>query len=252
MVETARAEPAAAGAPPAGDARLAIRPVVRHKLHEEVATALRDLITAGRLRPGDALPPERDLAKQFGVSRATVREALRVLQLWGLVDARQGGGNYVREPSVEHVVGPLATIIQHNRGLRDELLDARAIFEPAICRLAAERCTDADLAHLAAILDRQAERVERGEVAVEEDSAFHLALARATGNRIVVHVVQTINDLLLESRLRALQAPDRPRRSLAGHRRVLAALQAHDPAAAHQAMREHIAEIAETLTGVGD
>jgi len=226
---------------------LEIQPVRRRKLHEQVAESLRTLVTEGKLKPGDALPPERDLAKQFGVSRVTVREALRVLQMWGLVEARHGGGNFVREISLEHVVGPLAAIIQHNRGLRDELLDARSIFEPAICRLAAERCTDQDLARIEAILERQTQRVDRGELAVEEDSEFHLALAEATGNRIVVHVIQTINDLLLESRLRSLKTPERPRRSLEGHRRILAALRARDGNAARQAMHAHIAEIAATL-----
>ncbi len=226
---------------------LEIRPVSRRKLHEQVAESLRTLVTEGKLKPGDALPPERDLARQFRVSRVTVREALRVLQMWGLVEARHGGGNFVREMSLEHVVGPLAAIIQHNRGLRDELLDARSIFEPAICRLAAERCTEQDLARIEAILEQQIQRVNRGELAVEEDSEFHLALAEATGNRVVVQVIQTINDLLLESRLRSLKTPERPQRSLEGHRRIVAALRARDANAARQAMQAHIDEIAETL-----
>src|SRR5581483_4593736 len=118
-------------------------------------------------------------------------------------------------------------------------------FEPAIARLAASQATAQDLADLEAILARQSERVGRGEPAVEEDSEFHLALA--TGNRVVVHVVQTINDLLLESRLRSLQAADRPRRSLEGHRRIVAALRRRDPEAARDAMLGHLQEIAATL-----
>jgi GntR family transcriptional repressor for pyruvate dehydrogenase complex len=228
---------------------LDIQPVKRSKLHEQVAESLRALIADGQLRPGDALPPERDLAARFGVSRVTVREALRFLQILGLVEARQGGGNYVAELSLESIVGPLSTVIQHHRALRGELMDARIVFEPAICRLAAQRRGPADLAALEAILERQSARVERGELAVEEDSEFHLRLAWATGNRVVVHVVQTINDLLLESRTRSLGAPDRPRRSLDGHRRVLAAVRARDAEAARQAMVAHLEEIAETLAG---
>src|SRR5438093_3811690 len=155
---------------------LDIQPVKRSKLHEQVAESLRALIEEGQLKPGDALPPERDLATRFGVSRVTVREALRVLQMLGLVEARQGGGNYVAELSIERIVGPLSAVIQHHRALRGELMDARTVFEPAICRLAAQRRGEADLASLEAILTRQASRVERGELAVEEDSEFHLAL----------------------------------------------------------------------------
>ena len=224
-----------------------IQPVRRQRLHQQVAESLRQLIAEGRLRPGDALPPERDLAVRFGVSRVTVREALRELQLLGLVETRQGGGNYVAELSLENVLGPLSLVIQHHGSLRTELMDARAVFEPAIASLAASQATAQDLADLEAILARQSERVGRGEPAVEEDSEFHLALARATGNRVVVHVVQTINDLLLESRLRSLQAADRPRRSLEGHRRIVAALRRRDPEAARDAMLGHLQEIAATL-----
>jgi GntR family transcriptional repressor for pyruvate dehydrogenase complex len=224
-----------------------IQPVTRRALHRQVAEMLRRLILEGKLRRGDLLPPERELAKQFGVSRATVREALRELQLWGLVEARQGGGNYVGAPSIEHIVGPLSTIIQRNRSLQDELLDARYIFEPSVCWLAAQRRTEDDLAAIEAIVERQRRRVEQGELAVEEDSAFHLAIAEATHNRIVPQVIQTINDLLFESRLRSLRTPDRPQRSLEGHLRIVAALRAGDAEAARQAMGDHITEIGAIL-----
>lgn len=230
---------------------LDIQRVTRRALHQEVAEALRELILAGKLRRGDALPPERELATQFGVSRATVREALRALQLWGLVEARRGGGNFVSLPSLDHIVAPLSTILQHNRALQDELLDARFVFEPEVCWLAAQRRTAADLAAIEAIIARQSQRVEQGELAVEEDSAFHLALAEATHNRVIPQLIQTINDLLLESRLRSLRTPDRPRRSLEGHLRILAALRAGDAEAARQAMRDHITEIAASLRAAG-
>jgi GntR family transcriptional regulator, transcriptional repressor for pyruvate dehydrogenase complex len=226
---------------------LDIRPITRRALHQQVAESLRDLIFEGKFQRGDALPPERELSKQFGVSRATVREALRVLQMWGLVEARQGGGNYVCAPSIEHIISPLSTIIQQNRQLQDELMDARLIFEPAVCWLAAQRRTESDLAAIEAILERQRRRVELGELPVEEDSAFHLALAQATHNQVVPLLIQAINDLLIESRLRTLRTPDRPRRSLEGHLRIAAALGAGDAETARQAMRDHIAEIAAIL-----
>ena len=230
---------------------LDIQRVTRRALHQQVAESLRELILAGKLQRGDALPPERELAERFGVSRATVREALRVLQLWGLIETRRGGGNYVSLPSLEHIVAPLSTILQHNRALQDELLDARLVFEPSVCWLAAQRRTAEDLAAIEAIIERQARRVEQGELAVEEDSAFHLALAEATHNRVIPRLIQTINDLLLESRLRSLRTPDRPHRSLEGHLRILAALRAGDAEAARQAMCDHIAEIAESQRAAG-
>lgn len=226
---------------------LEIQPVKRRKLHEHVAETIRNLMLEGKLNPGDALPPERDLARQFDVSRVTIREAVRTLQLWGLIETRHGGGNYVSVPSIERMVEPLSAVIQSNPALQTELLDARGVFEPAICRLAAERCTPDDLETLQTILARQAERVARGELAVEEDCDFHLALARASRNRVVVQVIQMINDLLLESRLRSLRTPDRPRRSLEGHQHILAALRLNDADAACQAMQHHIEGIGRSL-----
>jgi GntR family transcriptional repressor for pyruvate dehydrogenase complex len=224
-----------------------VQPITRRALHQQIAESLRDLIIAGTIQCGEALPPERALAQQFGVSRATVREALRALQMWGLVEARQGGGNYVCVPSIERITTPLSTILQHNRQLQDELMDARLILEPAICWLAAQRRTECDLNTIEAILTRQRRRVEQGDVAVEEDSAFHLALAEATHNQVLPRLIATINDLLLESRLRSLRTPDRPRRSLDGHLRIAAALRAGDADAARQAMHDHVTEIATIL-----
>lgn len=224
-----------------------VQPIIRRALHQQVAESLRELIIEEKIQRGQALPPERELARQFGVSRATVREALRTLHMWGLVEARQGGGNYVCVPSIEHITTPLSTIIQHNRQLQDELMDARGIFEPAVCWLAAQRRTESDLAAIEAILERQRRRVEQGELAVEEDTAFHLALAEATHNQVVPRLIATINDLLLESRLRSLRTPDRPRRSLEGHLRIAAALRAGDADTARQAMYDHITAIATIL-----
>src|SRR5262249_54415252 len=224
-----------------------VQPITRRALHQQIAESLRDLILAGTIQRGDALPPERALAKQFGVSRATVREAMRALQMWGLVEARQGGGNYVRVPSIERITTPLSTILQHSRQLQDELMDARLLFEPAVCWLAAQRRTERDLTVIEAILTRQRRRVEQGDVAVEEDTAFHLALAEATQNQVLPRLIATINDLLLESRLRSLRTPDRPHRSLAGHLRIVAALRAGDAGAGRQAMHDHIPEIATIL-----
>src|SRR5215467_7825529 len=148
---------------PADDWIAHVQPITRRALHEQIAESLRDLIITGTIQRGNALPPERVLAKQFGVSRATVREALRALQMWGLVEARQGGGNYVCVPSIERITTPLSTILQHNRQLQDELMDARLIFEPAVCWLAAQRRTEGDLNVIEAILTRQRRRVEQGD-----------------------------------------------------------------------------------------
>src|SRR5215217_322795 len=132
-----------------------IEPIRRVKLYEEVASRTRDLIVSGELKPGQALPSERKLAEQFRVGRTVIREAIRQLEVSGLVESRHGGGNYVREVTVEHLVAPIATVLNGMVHLREELVDARLLFEPQMARAAATRATPEDLRGLEDIIRRQ-------------------------------------------------------------------------------------------------
>src|ERR687893_269082 len=147
-----------------------IEPIRRVKLYEEVASRTRDLIVSGELRPGQALPSERKLAEQFKVGRAVIREAIRRLEMSGLVESRHGGGNYVREITVEHLVAPIATVLNDMGHLREELMDARLFFEPQIARAAAVRATPEDLRLLEDVIRRQEESTTSGQLGAEEDA----------------------------------------------------------------------------------
>src|SRR5215216_5736883 len=133
----------------------AIEPIRRVKLYEEVAARIRDLIASGELNPGQALPSERKLAEQFKVGRAVIREAIRQLEVSGLVESRHGGGNYVREITVEHLVAPIASVLNGMSHLREELMDARLFFEPQIAREVAICATPEDLRQLEEVIRRQ-------------------------------------------------------------------------------------------------
>jgi len=224
-------------------------PVKRTKVYAEVAAQIHRLIGDGRLRPGDRLPPERDLAEMFGVSRTSVRDAIRVLEVRGLVEPRHGEGTIVRQVSIDAIVAPLADAIAASRDLTADLFDMRKMLEPPLARAAALRATPEDLEALAAIISRQAERTRAGEIAIAEDTAFHYRIASAAKNQVVMRVIDVVMDLLRESRTRSLQGPGRADRSLAGHRRILAAIQAQDPEGAAEAMRSHIEEIEAVLAG---
>ena len=150
-----------------------IEPIRRVKLYEEVASRTRDLIVSGELRPGQALPSERKLAEQFKVGRAVIREAIRRLEVSGLVESRHGGGNYVREVTVEHLVAPIATVLNDMGHLREELMDARLFFEPQIAREAAKSATPEDLRQLEDVIRRQEDRTRDGQATAEEDAEFH-------------------------------------------------------------------------------
>ncbi len=226
------------------------QPVRRTRVYEAVAAQIQKQLAEGTLRPGDRLPAERDLAEAFGVSRASVRDAIRVLELAGLVVPRQGEGTVVRALTLDSVVSPLASVLLRRKDLLADLLDARLIIEPALASRAAEHANAEDVAAMEEILTRQGAKVAAGDVAVDEDTAFHYRLATAARNQVILKVMDVLMDLLREGRARSLQVRGRPRRSLDGHRRILAAVKRRDPSAAAQAMTQHLEEIGEILQGM--
>jgi GntR family transcriptional regulator, transcriptional repressor for pyruvate dehydrogenase complex len=225
----------------------AIVPIRRVKLYEEVAARIRSLIASGELGPGQALPSERKLAEQFRVGRTVIREAIRQLEVSGLVESRHGGGNYVREVTVEHLVAPIATVLNGMVHLREELVDARLLFEPQMARAAAARATPEDLRGLEDIIRRQEERVANGRSGAEEDAEFHDLLARATRNTVVERIMEVIDGLLEDSQARLFRSVERSEISLEGNRRILEAVLRHDQEAAQEAMVEHLGDIAHNL-----
>ena len=221
--------------------------VRKTKLYEQVVKQIQRLIVEELLKPGDKLPPERELAELFQVSRSSVRDAIRTLELMGLVEPRQGEGTVVRDGSAGSAVNPLFTMLVRKREMVSELLDVRKMLEPPLAARAAAHASAEDIAYLEDILRRQGEKVCRGELAIEEDSEFHYTIARAAKNSVVLKVLDVLMDLLRESRERTLQVEGRLQRSFAGHRRILQAIQRHDAAAAEAAMHQHVEEIEELI-----
>jgi len=215
--------------------------------YEQVAEQIQSLIASGALRPGDRLPNERELAAKFGVGRSSLRDAIRTLEVMGIVESRHGSGTVVRDLSTDSLVVPLASVLAQKRGLVAELLDVRRMVEPALAARAAANATEEELAHLEDIVRRQTEKVRRGEPSIEEDSEFHYAIALAARNSVVLRVLDVLMDLLRESRARSLQVPGRPERSCAGHRRILRAIKRRDGSAAEAAVRKHLKEIEEIV-----
>jgi GntR family transcriptional repressor for pyruvate dehydrogenase complex len=218
----------------------------RNKVYEEVARRLEQLITE-RMKPGDMLPPERELAESFGVSRSSIRDAIRRLELVGMVEPRQGAGTIVRETSADRLINPLTSVLVQKRKLVVELLDVRKMLEPPLAARAASHASGVDVAEMEDLLRRQEEKLQRGEPAIEEDAEFHYTIALASDNSVVLKVVDVLMDLLRETRERAWQVEGRPQKSIAGHRRILAAIKRHDAVTAELAMRRHIEEVSEIV-----
>jgi GntR family transcriptional repressor for pyruvate dehydrogenase complex len=224
-----------------------MEPIKKTRIAEEIANRVRTLIMGGTFKPGQPLPSERVLSQRFGVSRGSVRDAFRRLEMIGLLETRHGQGTFPKELSVGNLVTPLASVLTYSRDLQDELMDVRQMFEPAVARVAATRVTDEEIAELERILLAQQRKVRTGQSAIGEDTAFHSALAHATHNRIVVLIMETLNDLLIESRKLTLHQRGRPLRSIRGHEAVVAALRGRDPEGAARAMHDHIDLIGELL-----
>jgi GntR family transcriptional repressor for pyruvate dehydrogenase complex len=220
--------------------------VRRNKVYEEVAKQIERLILK-KLKPGDKLPSERELAEILQVSRSSIRDAIRSLELVGLVEPRQGAGTIVRERSAESSVNPFTDTLKRRQELVTELLDFRKMLEPPLAARAATHASAEDISEMEEILQRQEEKQDQGNVAIAEDAEFHYSIALASGNSVVLKVIDTLMDLLRETRENSLQVLGRSQKSLAGHRRILAAIKRHDAEAAKAAMRRHIEDVEEIV-----
>ncbi|MFI8791878.1 FadR/GntR family transcriptional regulator [Streptomyces sp. NPDC055105] len=220
----------------------ALRPMTaRPRLYEQVLDRLRAYVTEGGLRAGDRLPPERDLAARLGVSRASVKQAIVVLEVQGLVEARHGGGTYLMRDSLDPE--PVEHMVERRRRLPD-VLEAREALETKLAELAAERRTDEDLSALHTALDRMAADIEEGGHGVEGDRLFHAAVTAAAHSALLAEFMRSIADQVTESRTESLRQPRRPARSLAQHRAILEAIETGRPAQAAAAMRRHVRTVA--------
>ncbi|MFC9610967.1 FadR/GntR family transcriptional regulator [Streptomyces sp. NPDC056938] len=220
----------------------ALRPMTaRPRLYEQVLDRLRAYVAEGGLRAGDRLPPERDLAARLGVSRASVKQAIVVLEVQGLVEARHGGGTYLMRDSLDPE--PVEHMVERRRRLPD-VLEAREALETKLAELAAERRTDEDLSALNTALDRMAADIEEGGHGVEGDRLFHAAVTAAAHSALLAEFMRSIADQVTESRTESLRQPRRPARSLAQHRAILEAIGTGRPAQAAAAMRRHVRTVA--------
>jgi GntR family transcriptional regulator, transcriptional repressor for pyruvate dehydrogenase complex len=229
-----------------------LEPVRNTRIYEEIVRQIRLLITDGHLKSGDRLPPERDLAERFRVSRASVREAMRALESRGLIGIRPGEGAFVREVSVEALIEPLALVILTQRETIADLYEARRLLEPPIAGLAARRASPDEVADMVRILDEQGAEVGAGRTGLAQDAAFHAALAHSTHNRAITRIVTTLMDLLAQSREESLSHPGRPVRSHGDHRHILAAVEARDFRRAERAMLAHLVGVERLVVGRDD
>ena len=226
-----------------------IQLVEPQRLYEQVAEQIGGLIQAGEFRVGERLPPERELAKQLGVSRPVVREAMIALEIAGLVDVRGGAGTFVARARAD--AGSLrATVADPGPGPFD-LIAARQMLEGEIAFAAASKVTAARLQALAEAIEQMRSDIEAGRDTRASDRLFHVRVAEVTGNAVLsglvdglwAHMLAPMFDVL--GRHAGLRGEDRM--TIADHERIVEALGRRDAEAARAAMRTHLAHVEEIL-----
>ncbi|MBL0779863.1 MULTISPECIES: FadR/GntR family transcriptional regulator [Streptomyces] len=219
----------------------ALRPMGRTRLYEQVLERLRAYAAEHRLAAGDRLPAERDLAQRLGVSRASVKQAVVVLEVQGLVETRHGGGTYLLRDTLDHE--PVERLVERRRRLPD-VLEAREALETKLAELAAGRRTETDLTALRAALSHMAEEIASGGHGEEGDRLFHAAVTEAGHSPLLAEFMASLTDQITESRRESLRQPGRPDRSLAQHHAILDAIEAGEAKRAAAAMRRHVRTVA--------
>jgi len=216
--------------------------VTRPRLYEQVAQQILDWVRESGLQVGDRLPPERELATRLGVSRATVSQALVAMEVVGVVAVRHGDGAVLVESSGTSKV--VEALRRHAQRLPD-IIEAREALESKLAGLAAVRRTEEDLTRIDEALAVMADDIEAGGRGVEGDELFHAAVTTAGHSALLQRLMGEISDLVRETRIESLSQPDRPAESLAGHRRIAAAIRDRDAAGAAAAMTDHVERVSD-------
>ncbi|KLU63236.1 HTH-type transcriptional regulator LutR [Peptococcaceae bacterium CEB3] len=228
---------------------LELKPIKTRKIYEEIAEQLRKLVAGGKLKPGDRLPSERELAERLQVSRASVREALSALEMMGLVEVRSGEGTYVRHVNMDSVVAPLAWVLALEKDTVEQLMEVRKILETQAVRLAAERAEEPEIREMSEALEIMRQDLETGELGEVADHRFHFAITQATHNQILVRIMNSISDTMHEtlkiSRRKMFSSKPMLEKLYHEHAGIWEAVRERDPAKASQRMLDHLIGVEE-------
>jgi GntR family transcriptional regulator, transcriptional repressor for pyruvate dehydrogenase complex len=228
--------------PPAG----VFRPVPSGRTSDGIVQQLRALIRTGELPIGARLPAERDLCDQLGVSRLSLREALRVLESSGLIEVRMGarGGAFVTAPTARRAGEGITDLLSTSGLSAADVTEARTVFELGIVPIVADRATPADLAELRALCDEAEHARDHGTYTVAMSFGFHLRVATASHNPAVGMIMQSFREAILMS---MQQARHEGTQGVEEHRAFVDAVQAGDPELARRIMADHLRRTADAV-----
>jgi GntR family transcriptional repressor for pyruvate dehydrogenase complex len=221
--------------------------VERTFLAQEIAQKFLRLLQEGELEAGEKLPRERELASLLGVGRASLREALRALQLMNVIEVRPGEGIYVSSLRAEQLAEPLRLLLLLQDVTYLEVLEARRCIEPAIAALAAERISEEELSHLNSCLSKARGCVEDPDGFLKADLELHSIIVEASRNPLLIGIMASISSLGPATRQRTAYLEGVRDRVLRSHAEIVDAIGRHDAQASWKAMEDHISHIEEAL-----
>src|SRR5882762_5463532 len=217
-----------------------VRPAGNGLMTEQVVTQVRDMIHHGKLKPGDRLPPERELAKRLGISRASLRAGLHFLAAIGVLTARHGSGSYIATGPPALDSAPLSMLAALHGFTADKMFEARRLVEVAVAGLAAEHATDDHLSRISDEVTETYAALNNPQEYLIHDFGFHRAVAAASGNPILAAFMEMISDVLYQRRCQTIARSRDLKESAEMHRKIYRAIRAGNSEAARAAMSEHL------------
>jgi GntR family transcriptional regulator, transcriptional repressor for pyruvate dehydrogenase complex len=227
---------------------IAFGTITRDALPDQIAARLIDLITERRLKAGDRLPPERELAASMGVSRSSLREALRALAMLGVAEMRHGDGTYVTSLDPATLMRPVGLVLALSDAGLEQLFEARKLVEPGLAALAAERISDEAAAELRRCAEASAAALDDAEGFMWADIELHAQIARAASNAVLMRLLDSVAGMGIASRRRTGRLAAVREQSAHDHREIAAAIAAHDAQAASAAMLRHLENVERAVT----
>jgi GntR family transcriptional repressor for pyruvate dehydrogenase complex len=224
------------------------KPIKHTRVSDEVVNQIKNQISEGVLKPGDRLPPERDLVKEFGVSRPSLREALNSLVAMGFLEVKEKR-TFIKSVADERMQDPLSILIKTDIQKIFDLIEVRKALEAWAAFLAAQRATEEDIKRLEDILEEMRKAFEQGRSWEKQDADFHLGIAQATHNTIQTHIMSTIYDLLKESMVRVFKDRSKVKKLLDQHHRMFSAIKNHSPDKARERTLEHLNYVESEVKG---
>lgn len=222
-------------------------------LSEKIVQRILKLIREKQLKPGDRLPPERELAAMMQVSRPSLREALRALSIMGVIYNRQGSGTFIASQKPVRVIEQLNFILAVNDTSFLQLTEARRVIESGIAQLAAKKISDEQLQELKAIVEQDAQVLDDPEAFLRADLDFHNKISEVADNQMLSLFMQSLTSLSIYSRERTVANLKMREQTVQAHRKILTALTDHDPEQAAEAMKSHLDQIEDNLKNlIGD